>query len=355
MQLSHSDIQKLKNAITVAFQNNSSLAQLVFRAWAIGLDDIVVSVPRPHMISEIIQYALAKDLVAELIQAARVENPTSKVLASDGQKLLDKLARTSRWPEPPTPHSVCFVDEERPLLNRTTLRDFCRDISSAGVPTVCIVNGPCQAGKTYSIGLIGYLRVASHLELAVIDFEEIPAPAQYTPEQLVQEIVRQAKLAVAPPGRASSGPRYSEELIGWLIGQARDSGSTLVVVLDNCQESSLNAETRELVQQMMKQIAAQFSTGQVAPVRLVLLNFPAELETQVSAPIHRESVGDLTAADVTQFLTDFFAHRKITPPAFAIPMFAKEAWNLAQQYGANNLAVCKGVLDVANLIITLPG
>jgi Effector-associated domain 1 len=354
MRLSDSDIQKLKDAITAAFQNNTSLGQLVGRAWAISLDDISPPVARPAMITEIIRYAMARDQAIEFIQAARLENNTSKVLASVGQKLLDKLARISRWPEPPTPFAVCFVEEESPLVNRTMLRDFCRDISKAGVPTVCIVNGPPLAGKTYSIGLMGYLRVAAHLDLAAIDFKEVPAPAQYTPEQLMQEIVRQAKWTIAPPGRASAGARYGEELVTWLIGQARESGTTLVVVLDNCHEPSLNAETRELVQQMVKQIAAQYSTGQVAVVRLILLNYPKELETQVSGPIHRESVLDLTPADVTQFITDFFAHRNTVPPAWVIEMFATKAWELAQKNGSNNPAVCKAVLDVANVIVNLP-
>jgi hypothetical protein len=354
MRLSDSDFQRLRDALIAAFQNNTSLGQLVGRAWAIGLDDISPPVARPAMITEIIRYARERDQAAELIEAARRENNTSKVLASVGQKLLDKLARTSRWPEPPTPYVVCFVEEESPLLDRTTLRDFFRDISKAGVPAVCIVNGPPLAGKTYSIGLMGYLRVAVNLDLAAIDFKEVPAAAQYTPEHLMQEIVRQAKWTIAPPGRASAGARYGEELVTWLIGQAREAGTTLVVVLDNCHEPSLNAETRELIQQMMKQIAAQFSTGQAAPVRLVLLNYPRELETQVSSPIHRESVRDLTPADVTQFIADFFAHRNTTPPSWAIPMFAQTAWDLAQQNGSNNPAVCKAVLDVTNMIVNLP-
>jgi hypothetical protein len=355
MRLSDSDIQKLSEAVTTAFPTTASLAQLVSKAWHIGLDDITPPAPRPSVITAIIMHALSKDQVAELIQAARLENQTSKVLASVGQKLLDKLARTSRWPEPPTPYSVCFVEEECPFVNRTTLRDFCRNIGKAGVSTVCVVNGPPHTGKTYSIGLMGYLRVASNLELVSVDFKEIPAPAQYRPEQLMQEIVSKAKWAVSPPARASAGARYGEELVTWLIGQARESGATLVIVLDNCHESSLNAETRELVQQMMKQIAAQFSTGQVAPVRLILLNYPKELETQVSGPIHRESVRDLTTADVTQFITDFFAHRSFTPPSLAIPMFAKTAWDLALRNGSNNSAVGKAVLEVANLIVTLLG
>lgn len=355
MRLSDLDIQKLTDTVTTAFPTLASLTQLVFRAWRISLDDITPPAPRPSVITAIITYASTRDKVAELIQAARLENDTSKVLASVGQKLLDKLARTSRWPEPPTPYSVCFVEEECPFVNRTTLRDFCRNISKAGVPTVCVVNGPPHTGKTYSVGLMGYLRVASNLELARIDFKGIPAPAQYTPEQLMQEIVRQAKWAVAPPGRATAAARYGDELVTWLIGQARESGATLVIVLDNCHESSLNAETRELVQQMMKQIAAQFSTGQVAPLRLILLNYPKELEPQVSGPIHRESVRELTAADVTQFITDFLAHRNITPSDLAISLFAEKAWDLAQQNGSNNPAVGKAVLEVANLIVTISG
>jgi hypothetical protein len=118
---------------------------------------------------------VARDQVSELIRAARAENATSRLLAAVGQKLMDKIARTSRWPEPPNAYSVCFIDEERPFLDRTTLRDFCRNINRAGVPAVCIVNGPPLTGKTYTIGLIGYLRAAVNLDLASIDFKEVPA------------------------------------------------------------------------------------------------------------------------------------------------------------------------------------
>jgi hypothetical protein len=373
MRLSDTDIKNLKDVLTATFPTNATLGQLVATAWAISMDDITPPGPRVNMINEIIQYAVARDQVSDLIQAARTENATSRVLARVGQKLLDKIARTSRWPEPPNAYSVCFVDEECPFLDRTTLRDFCRDIGRAGVPAVCVVNGPPLTGKTYSIGLIGYLRAAGNLDLASIDFKEVPAPAQYAPEQMMQEITRQAKWAVSAPARASSGVRYCEELVNWLIGQARDSGSTLVVVLDNCHEPALNAETRELVQQMMKQISAQFSTGQAASVRLILLNCPKELEPQGAGPIHRESSRELTTADITQFITDFFNHGNNAQQAWVVEMFAKKAWDLAQknesdavqQNGSNNPAgqpkppsnpaIHKAVLEVASAIAQMAG
>jgi len=354
-QLKGNELERLHAALLSAYPRPDDFATVVIFALGKGLD-VISSQAKDHTtrVLEAIQYADSQDRIPALIAKAIDLNQTAKTLRSQGTMISERISRVSEWPEPDDPYDVCFVEDEYPFVNRTGLRDFFRNYKNPAEPAVCIVNGPDESGKTYSVRLIRYLKSRRvDFDLAHIDLKEVQSHTQYSPESLIRDIVRQSKWGLEPPSRASAAAKYGEELVRWLIGQANARALPLVVVLDNFHEPQLYGETRELVQNMIVQISElPKSEPQPPKLRLVLLKYPRELEpVELPGPVRRENATELTKIDVASFFTAFTRQLGKKLPNGGGELFGDFVWTRVNSESCLNDQVRLKILEAARMFL----
>lgn len=253
-----------------------------------------------------------------MIRAARRANATNVALSIYGEAILARLQAASAptwYPRPADPFEACFIEPgPQPFINRKTLRQFLREIDTPGGFPLLAVNGLSKTGKSYSFQFIGYLkrRLSSYL-LAWVDLKD-EVYGEYKPEDLARDIADSFGWdVVSMPRRPST--RYPKELTRWMLGQSNrgDQPPRAVIVLDGFHQPELYGETREFVQELIKQIAANTSQ-----LRLVLLNYSDNLLPPGLPPIRKEPLTVLSRPELSEFFTDLARQKGQNPTPDAI-------------------------------------
>jgi hypothetical protein len=279
----------------------------------VSLEKITQPAPLEPMILKVIQYFDAKGLSAELIRAAMKASPDSGPLKAIGTAILARLAAEAAafLNAPQNPFEACLIEPgPEPFISRRVLREFLQQVNNPRGFPILVVNGLSKTGKSYSFRFITYLkRMLSAYDLAWVDLSS-EVHVDYRPETLAEDIsILLGWDQTSLPKRPSN--RYPKELTRWVLGQwsriqaGRAAPSPLVVVLDGFHQPELYGETREFVQELIKQVAAN-----TTQVRLVLLNYSDELLPPNLPPIRREPLAPLSRPEVVEFFTG--VHRQVS-------------------------------------------
>ena len=315
-QLLPDEVKSLVLAMHGAFPNSGTLDDLTRLDLNTPLGDISPPEAMPELIKRIVISFDTKGRVEELIRAAMLRAQENSSLQFYGSQILTRIARSqpAAWYRPPSdPYETCFVPGPQAFMSRQVLREFIRNLSvPLGVP-ILVVNGISSTGKTYSFQLPAYIRRAFQQQseptytLARIDLmDEIYS--SYEPEMFVKDIAGQLGWSIdSMPKRPST--RYAKELCRWLIGQSNQHTGIIVLVLDGFHHSDLYSETRDTVQELVRQVSANASN-----LRLLLLNFPDTLlPPSLPGPVQRENLGPLTAAELTEFFSILYQQKGRVP------------------------------------------
>lgn len=289
------------------------------------LQDISPSDTLPEMIKRIVVWAEASDRTEELIQSAMTRVPGNEVLQVYGRQILERIAnsRPVIWYRPPAdPHDTCFVPGPQAFISRSTLRGFTRAFRAPLGAAVLVVNGISNSGKTFSLQLLAYVRralqgQAPQYTLARIDLKD-EIHSKYEPEMLISDIAGQVGWNTdSLPKRPST--RYVKELCRWVLGQSNQRDTIIVIVLDGFHDPALHAETRDLVQELIRQVSANTSN-----VRLFLLNLPeALIPVNLPGPVQSENIGPLTVAELTEFFSILYRQKGMRPDPAVIDVIVQ--------------------------------
>ena len=307
-------------ALQGAFPNAAALDDLTRLDLNTPLGNITTNDTMPEMIKRTIIWAEAGGRTEKLIRTAMQRVAGNETLQILGQNILDRIQRTqlASWYRPPVdPYETCFVPGPQAcpqaFISRRTLRDFARHIKDALGNSVLVVNGLSNTGKTYSFQLVTYIRRAllgqggNAYVLAHVDLKD-EIHTQYEPEALASDIARPVGWDTASMPRRPS-TRYVKELCRWLLGQSNQKNETVLVVLDGFHHKDLYGETRDMIQELIRQVSANTSK-----ISLMLLNFPTELiPAQLPGPIQFEDVSRLTVAELTDFFSTLYRQKGRVP------------------------------------------
>jgi hypothetical protein len=324
MELLIQERKSLHAALASAFPGLGDVETMTRLELGVLLSEMTATtVPLPTVILNVITYFEQKDRIVELIHAAIAANSTNVALSAVGKQILDRIgaeATTTLSARPVDPIDVCFMDPgPQPFISRQTLRQFLRQaVTPNGFP-ILVVNGLSKTGKSYSFQYISYLkRQTSDFAVAWVDLKD-EVYGEYKPEDLARDVAIPLgwDLASLPP-RPST--RYAKDLAKWMLGQSNQkiAVAAVVIVLDGFHQPELYGETREFVQEMIKQVAANTSK-----IRLVLLNYGETLLPPGLPPIATEPLTMLSRPEVTQFFTTFAKQRGQTPDPAAIDDIVK--------------------------------
>ena len=323
MELTPEERQLLHHGLMQAFTTSGDLEVLVALGLGKPLSHITPDDTHQAQVMRIILYAEARDVIRPLIEAARRQNDTNETLRVYGQQILDRLAEEEKrvWYRPPNHYQTCFVQGPGAFIDRDPLRRFLENLTAPNGSNILVVNGPSESGKTYSVQLVTYLRDALGLyELAWSDLRDEIA-AEFQPEDLVRSISLQVgwEIEEIPPPMPTS-PRYAKVLCDWIQRQINAGNKPLVIVLDGFHEPSLNARTRELVQEMIRRTSMN-----LVRMRLVLLNYtPALIPPKLPVPVGQDETRHLDREDVAQFFRLFFIQRGQPPDEAVIRSIVEE-------------------------------
>jgi len=308
MSLSPDDLRSLHLALVGAIRNRDELNTLTLTGAGLGvsLENITKPAALETMILDVIRYFDAKGRSAELIRVAISASPGNDTLTAIGNAILARLAAEAAalLTPPANPFEACLIEPgPQPFISRRVLREFLQQVSNPRGFPILVVNGLSKTGKSYSFQFIGYLkRMLSAYDLAWVDLST-EAHAEYKPEVLAQDISLPLGWDLATlPKRPSN--RYSKELTRWVLGQwsrsqaGRNAPSPLVIVLDGFHQPELYGETRDFVQELIKQVAAN-----TTQVRLVMLNYSDALLPPGLPPIRREPLAPLSRPEVVEFFS----------------------------------------------------
>jgi hypothetical protein len=316
MTLLPADRRQLHAALSDAFRTANALNNLTLLGLGVDLQTITPPQARPAMVLEIIKFAEQGDNVVALIQAAIQANPTNAGLRAYGTDIVDRLKAadaTTWYPRPADPFESCFIEPgPQPFISRPILRQFLQGLGTPGGFPVLVVNGLSKTGKSYSFLFIGYLkRVLAAYDVAWVDLKD-EVYAEYKPESLAYDIGMSLNWDLATlPKRPST--RFTKELTRWMLGQASRGQNPVVVVLDGFHKPELFGETRDLVQDVIKQVAANTSR-----IRLVLLNYGEDLLPPGLPPIQKEPLTLLTRPEVVNFFQKIAQQQGQNPDLAAI-------------------------------------
>ena len=319
--------KNLHAALTDAIRTTSDLEDLTRLQLGVLLNAITPLATLPKMILEVITYFEQQDRIADLILAAQQTNATNLSLQVFGQAILDRLAAAEAetwYPRPANPFDAYFIEPgPQPFINRKALRQFMQQVSKPNGFPILVVNGLSKTGKSYSFQFIGYLkRQVDHYHLGWVDLcDEVYG--DYKPEFLVRDIAVPLGWDLSSmPQRPSS--RYPKELAKWMLGQSNRPANPplppVVIVLDGFHQPELYGETRELVQELIKQVAANTSK-----IRLVLLNYADDLLPPGLPPIRKEPLTTLSRPEVVEFFTNIAKQKGHTPDATVIEQIVDQA------------------------------
>src|SRR5262249_51143876 len=140
----------------------------------------------------------------------------------------------------------------------------------------------------------------------------------YEPEALASDIAGQLGWDTASmPKRPST--RYVRDLCRWLLGRSIHENEAVLVILDGFHHKDLHGETRDMVQELIRQVSANTSR-----FSLLLLNFPKELiPANPPGVIQHEDLSTLTTTDLTDFFSTLYRQKGRVPEKAVIDIVVR--------------------------------
>jgi hypothetical protein len=307
VDLQPDELRTLHLGLADAFRTENELTELTLSQ---GLDTPLETITKPDaipaMTTAVIRYFDSRGMSRALVHSAMTLRPRKVTIQTYGAailKRLDELA-ASTLALPADRYEACLIEPgPRSFISRKILRDFMRKVNQPGGHPVLAVNGLSKMGKSYSFEFITYLK--RHLQqffVGWIDLKQEPV-GDYKPEEMVRDLALQLGWNT---DTLKPSNRFGKDAARWVIGQwnQRQTAEPLVIVLDGFHPPDLHGPTREFVQELIRQVAANTSL-----VRLVLLNYGPQLLPPGLPPIAHETVARLSRPEMVDF---FRAVAKLT-------------------------------------------
>jgi hypothetical protein len=279
-----------------------------------------------------------RDRVEQLIQAATEASP-HPALSAIGREILTAVRRRKNRTveiQPLDEFEACYLDG-KVFINRRPLRDALRLLANTAVTRVIAVNGPSRSGKTYSYELMSHLSAKlNKFEIATVDLVD-ETHAKFRPNFLARSTVRQmgrnASVVSIPKEEDSSTPtRWIRDLCDWLVGEVKDHGKPVLVVLDGFRHPDLPQETREMVKELVNRAA----TGPVS-LRVALLDYSDELLPPLAAErTRKEIITALTKKDIGDFFKKLAQALGAAADQADLDAIADDVWNGVPQGDPNH-------------------
>lgn len=225
--------------------------------------------------------AKAKQLLARVVVAAPLGTPTLDVA------LREKLLAGAR----------VFAARER-------LRERLIELAQMNGPCALVINAipareiPADVGKSHTRHLLANASWRSRVfDLAWVEIEKEQA-ASYTPDWLIEDLVRSLVPAAAPLPERAAMPmaRWLGTLASWALGQFATLGGarSIWMVVDGIRHNDIHPDVRALVARLAQRVGTRAGSQQL---RLVLIDCDRTEIIKAGCTAEEEAIDHLTAAE----------------------------------------------------------
>lgn len=311
MPLNGEEFEKLRNALCVAF-NNDSLKEMFRVELQMRLDLYVGTGDFRTVVFQVIETAEREGWTQKLICAAWKAVP--------GNKLLNELAAPF-LPDAPDgrsddsrsdnidPYDALLVREDLPFVNRKKLRMALKKLAERQQEQILVVQGPTQSGKDHSWELIRHVvsSLGGSHELRLIDLnDDYHPPSPYDPSHLAHSILTSigSQEASLSRRRDKAGVwirRMREEIIGAI----RASNHVWWIVIAGFNRLPSTTEMNDLIESL-----ASYICKQALNCRLILLGYQETFYiTGCEWGIEIEEVEYIDRSHVRDYFSKFFQSR----------------------------------------------
>jgi len=236
-------------------------------------------------------------------------------LIAQFQGIAEIIARISvPPPAPPDPFSAVLLDTRLPFLARDPARTNLRALTqSAPRSPVVVINGERLRGKSYTAEFIDH--VSHYLDRVQHCLVKLPTRqgASTGPGELARDLVARmgGDLRLQPPPHTNAD-RWVDELTNWVLATAAQGNVRWWVVLDGFNNRELRADTRKFISALADGLDAGVHRRRH---RLILLDFDRTLLQLRPGRIALETIEDIPASAVEQFVTMVINGSSLDPAA----------------------------------------
>jgi hypothetical protein len=205
------------------------------------------------------------------------------------------------------PFDACFLEQDRPFINRDSFRDYLKELSKEKGKRFLVVNGPLGSGRTHSHYLIEALAPYCNYKFCFIELEN-EVPTKYYPDIMARRIDRDLRLPMTEqiPTQQNVGERWAQELCDWLVEKILLDNNYCWIVLDGFGNQDIPDETKRLVASLIDAIDKR-----LPKVRLVLLDYTLPLPRKLRPFVNIEDINEISQEELNTFFKSFFYHAQI--------------------------------------------
>lgn len=282
------------------------------------LSEITLDGPLQQRALRVIGAAEARGWLPAFLMALEQVSPhslTARLLVRVEESVESIRRQQAPW-HAPFPRQRLFVD-------RVGLRDHVRALVAGDVERVLVVDGPRFSGKTYSKHLIRHVREACDtFDVVEFDFASYADPTLLTPEQIVRELGNHMGCDTRELDRQldvyAQSARQIGTLTSWLSGRIKSGGRKWWWVFDGLEIVRPSDGVLDLLKRFMDLADCE------PKLCVVLLGYDADLQLVDGAGTLQETLKDLGALDVEDFIRAIAEEANLTLPGMVISSLVQD-------------------------------
>jgi hypothetical protein len=264
----------------------------------------------PQNLLAVIQTAQAQGWLLPLVRQVRQDVPDDQELQALEAELV---------PLGPPPHvdyfDVCCLAGSRVMVDRKSLRDSLRLLSSPLGRRIMVVTGEKSSGKSHSVQLISYLTAfRGGFSLALIDLEfyreVVSLDKEIEPDYIARALVKLLRYDLGPlePPKDSQWARWVLDFCNDLEARALEDDRCCWVVIDGFGGVPLAQATVDLI----KGLAVRINRS-LLRFRLILLGYGDDFTHDVLPQVMWETIEPIGVRELTEFFGR--AYQQLQVPA----------------------------------------
>lgn len=306
MELKPDEFRLIKETMLNAFTQSSDWDKLVLLATGKTLAQITLAPPDLDTLAErVIGHAQDKGWLFALIEQARAQSPDDPELEAIQKMLRPRLSLITK-----DHFDTLFLRGERVLVNREPLRTALRAFGSDVSQSILVIKGDTCTGKSYTMDVISYLEATEeNIRYAPVKLKKIAVNGEVLPERLAEEIAEQMGCRELTQLQNEMAPafikRFFRLLAEQLEKQANDDEGRHWLVIDEFNEVTLPKESLSLIDELADRINSKWHR-----MRLVLINYPADLPIQTKPIVVTETLKPIDDNEMLRFFQTVYEHRK---------------------------------------------
>lgn len=293
IQLKPHQYQQLTDAITDAFPTMTELTQFLLFNFGLKVNELEGDTLSGKVIAMILTLE-SSEQIFELLDKAIQTNSTNAKLQKAKADIVPSTIQAG------IDHfNVCFINEERPFINRTFLREKLKTMIESDFTgkRILVVNGDPKSGKSYSFQMISYLYQAlGKFKFVWIDLSQTTGTVE--PDYIASRIVNRIRLSenVIPPVGQEQDTRWIQSFCDRLEGEIENVRDDWWIIIDGFnQQWKLSDSTNLLIHELGQRI--RFS---LMGLRMILIGYkglPVDMETAVI----KDEIEPINDRDLVEF------------------------------------------------------